>query len=265
MSGDKFRLKNRIFYHLPIKNTEEERSKLKIRPHVSEIRLLIKWLIIRGALSHWVHVVVAIRGATTRQLQKLGSHSLFLSPLSQYFLPLLSSSLSSLGGRRIRTYNNSLSYLVSSFSPSSFSVSLLSIFRQRISSRGACNKILFLPFLFAASGAGGDSPKTNLEIVDIALLIPMYPAFEGGHCTFSGTHTVSGPAAAATSPLAVWCSQRRPVFLVVPLPLALPSAHRSSYSSSSSAWSIYQIPRFFVFFLLVRFPLPRFVFPFQQQ
>lgn len=64
-------------------------------------------------------------------------------------------------------------------------------------------KILFLPFLFAASGAGSDSPKTNLEIVDIALLIPMCPAFEGGHCTFSGTHTVSGPAAAATSPLAV--------------------------------------------------------------
>lgn len=147
-------------------------------------------------------MVVAIRGATTRRLQKLGSHSLFLSPLSQYFLPLLSSSLSSLGGCRIRTYNNSLSYLVS-FSPSRFSVSLLSIFRQRISSRGACNKILFLPFLFAASGAGSDSPKTNLEIVDIALLIPMYPAFEGGHCTFSGTHTVSGPAAAATSPLAV--------------------------------------------------------------
>lgn len=64
-------------------------------------------------------------------------------------------------------------------------------------------KILFLPFLFAASGADGDSPKTNLEIVYIALLIPMYPAFVGGHCTFSGTHTVSGPAAAATSPLAV--------------------------------------------------------------
>lgn len=149
-------------------------------------------------------MVVAIRGATTRRLQKLGSHSLFLSPLSQYFLPLLSSSLSSLGGRRIRTYNNSLSYLVSSFSPSRFSPYLSSLsFVSEFHLAVHVIKILFLPFLFAASGADGDSPKTNLEIVDIALLIPMCPAFEGGHCTFSGTHTVSGPAAAATSPLAV--------------------------------------------------------------
>lgn len=50
-------------------------------------------------------------GATAERLQEFGSHSLFLSPLSRYFL-LLSSPLSSLGRFHIRIYNNSLSSLL---------------------------------------------------------------------------------------------------------------------------------------------------------
>jgi len=87
------------------KERRERRNKLKIRLFVLEItRQAINY-----ALLHCVHVVVVIRGATTGRLQKLGSHSLFLSPLSQYFL-LLSSPLSCLGRFHIGTYN-SLLYL----------------------------------------------------------------------------------------------------------------------------------------------------------
>lgn len=98
----------------------KEPSRLKIR--------LKRW-IIRGALPHYVHVVVVFR-STTGRLQEHESHSLFLSPLSRYFLPLFSSSLSSLGEFHIRIYNNSLFISLLSLCYFHVYLSLLSSFKE---------------------------------------------------------------------------------------------------------------------------------------
>lgn len=215
-----------VFHHLLMRTPGKKRDKLKIRSFVLEIRLerlIVTWSFV--ALCHTWRSHFAVRQPGDCKNSDL-TLSFFL-PLPRYFLLLLSSSLSPLGEFHIRIYN-SLSYLL--FFPSFSSVSLRSIF-LRISSGSACNKIPSLPFLLAASGAGNDGFKTDREIAEITMppLIPahhrMYRASKGGHCTFSGAHTISGPAAVISSSLALLIFPKTSIFLVALLPLTLSSAY----------------------------------------
>lgn len=94
-----------------------------------------------------------------------------------------------------------------------------------------------------------------------ALLIPAhrrkYRASKG-HCTFSGTHTISGPAAVISSSLALLIFPKiTSIFLVVLLPLTLSFAHVFLF--------LFRLIDLHDLSFLRLFSLLSFVFPFQQQ
>lgn len=143
--------------------------------------------------------------------------SFFLPSLDYFLLLLLSSILLSEDFISEYMCNNSFSYLVSPFSVTLLRISPLYLSSANFISRCINNKNSFSSFSSCSIQSWQRQDRGDCR----ALLISVHRAFKRGHCSFSGTHTISDPAAVASFPLAL---------LIFSKTSRLPRRYSSSYS-----------------------------------